>query len=367
MLVVVFMVLLFALLVILHEWGHFVAARRNGVEVEEFGVGFPPRVWGKKVKGTLYSINLLPLGGFVRLKGEDAASRAPGTFGGASLSTKTKILLAGVGMNLATAVVLLYGLGVTGLPALGGNFEPNFLSSTYAQPKELILVEVEANSPAAAAGLKQGEFVLGANGNRFETDVQLREFTKAHAGQMVNLRVKSTGGDERDVSVKLREPGSTGYLGVVSQQVYKLRYDPLSAVAAAVYITGTLFVATIVGVVQLILHLPLLVLGLFSGGVPQAAEAASGPLGIIFILKSISSLGLSYIFLFMANIAVALAAFNVLPLPALDGGRLALIWAQRLFKRELRAETEAKIHAIGFMALIGLIIVISVYDLRKFF
>src|SRR5713101_2521932 len=106
MLVIVIIILLFSLLVILHEWGHFIAARRNGVEVEEFGIGFPPRVWGKKVRKTLYSINLLPLGGFVRLKGEDTADNGPGTFGGASVAAKSKILLAGVGMNLLTAVVI---------------------------------------------------------------------------------------------------------------------------------------------------------------------------------------------------------------------------------------------------------------------
>src|SRR5450755_2649762 len=98
MLVIILIVLLFASLVILHEWGHFLAARRGGVDVEEFGIGFPPKVWGRKVRGTLYSINLLPLGGFVRLKGEDSADTGPGTFGGAKFSVKAKILLAGVGM-----------------------------------------------------------------------------------------------------------------------------------------------------------------------------------------------------------------------------------------------------------------------------
>ena len=116
MLVIIVVIILFSALVILHEWGHFIAARRGGVGVEEFGIGFPPRVWGKKVKGTLYSLNLLPLGGFVRLKGEDAADAGPGSFGAASYAVKAKILLAGVGMNALTAVVILYGLCLVGLP-----------------------------------------------------------------------------------------------------------------------------------------------------------------------------------------------------------------------------------------------------------
>jgi regulator of sigma E protease len=367
MLTILFIVFLFALLVILHEWGHFIAARRNGVEVEEFGIGFPPKVWGKKVKGTLYSFNLLPLGGFVRLKGEDSAETGPHTFGGATFGTKTKILLAGVGMNLLTAVVVLWFLAMSGLPALGAQFEPGFLKPEYAQPKQLILANIEPSSPAAKAGIKRGDFLLKANGKEIKTEDDLRGFTKENAGKEVQLRVK-TGDAERDVKLTLREPGSTqGYLGVVSQQVYKLKYGPLEALVAAVYVTGALFVATIVGVVQLIAHIPVLLMNLFSNTVPQAAETASGPVGIVFIMNSISVLGYSYIFLFMANIAVALAAFNVLPLPALDGGRWALIAFQKASRKKVSPELEAKIHATGFMALIGLMLLITVYDLRKYF
>src|SRR5664279_1146956 len=160
MLLVIVIVLLFSSLVILHEWGHFIAARRGGVTVEEFGIGFPPKVWGKKVRGTLYSINLLPLGGFVRLKGEDSDDTGPHTFAGAKYSVKAKILLAGVGMNLLTAFVLLFVLCLVGIPGLGGSFEPAFLSSHYAQPRQLILVTVEPGSPAAEAGLKHGDYLL---------------------------------------------------------------------------------------------------------------------------------------------------------------------------------------------------------------
>lgn len=366
MLVILLVIGLFSLLVILHEWGHFMAARRGGVEVEEFGVGFPPKVWGKKIKGTLYSINLLPLGGFVRLKGEDGEDKSPGTFAGAKYSTKVKILLAGVGMNLLTALVVLYALCVTGLPGLGF-LEPKFLASEYAQAPQLMLSQVAEGSPAAQAGLKRGDLLLATNGSPVTNDEALRAFTKAHAGQEVTLTVQS-GDAQRDVKTTLRPATSTeGFLGVGGQEVYKLKYDPLRAVVAAAYITGALFVATIAGVVGLIIQIPNLILGLFSQGVPQAAEAAAGPVGIVYILQSISSLGVAYVFLFIANISVALAAFNVLPLPALDGGRLAFITVQKALKRTIRPETEAKVHAIGFFVLIGLMILISVYDVRKIF
>lgn len=457
MLTIIIVILLFASLVLVHEWGHFIAARRNGVGVEEFGFGFPPKLFGRVHKGVLYSINLLPLGGFVRMKGEDAADKGPGSFGGASFGVKTKILLAGVGMNLLSAIVLLYVLGVSGLPGLGAPFEPSFLKSTYAQPRQLLITNLDPKSPLAAAGLKTGDRLLAAGGQTLASETDLLNFTKAHAGQAVVMRVHQAAGD-RTVSVKLLNPPASGVLikdvkagtpaakaglkvgdqvtrlnnqplygsaqlqaftaahtgqavtlhikqgsaerdlkvqlggadatkgtlgvatepvakvsagdpfsGVQSQVVYKLRYDPLTALLAAIYITGALFVATIVGVIQLVASIPALVVGLFAAGVPDQAQAASGPIGIVFILKSISSLGFSYVLLFMANISVALAAFNVLPLPALDGGRLAVAAVQRYAKKSWSAEAEARYHAVGFIALIGLMVLISVYDLRKHF
>jgi regulator of sigma E protease len=367
MLEIIVIIILFSLLVILHEYGHFIAARRGGVDVEEFGIGFPPLLWGKKLGKTLYSFNWLPLGGFVRLKGEDSADSGPGTFSAAPYSVKAKILLAGVGMNLLTAVVILYALCATGLPALGAQFEPAFLTPTYAQPKQLLVVEVVGGSPAAKAGIQQGDFLLKADETLLSDDSSLINFTKAHAGQTVLLHVR-THATQRDVTAKLNDVGSkNGYLGVGTHQVYKLRYGLFQSLVAAVYITAVLFWATIVGVLQLLIHIPVLLMGLGAKTVPAAAQAASGPLGIIFILQSLSILGYAYIFLFMANIAVALAAFNVLPLPALDGGRLALITYQKLTKKLIKPETEAKIHGIGFMALIGLMVLITIYDIRKRF
>jgi len=367
MLTIIVILILFSSLVLLHEYGHFVVARRNGVDVEEFGFGFPPKLYGRKYKGVLYSLNLLPLGGFVRLKGEDANDMSKGSFAASSLSAKAKILMAGVGMNLLTAFIIFYALSVTGLPGLGKQFEPSFLKPTYAQNKQLVLSEVEKNSPAAAAGLKRGDYVLALNGNTLSTDVQLHDLTKSNAGREVALTIKH-GDTVKDIKLTLRPPSAkSGFLGVVSQQVYKLRYDPLQAVAAASYVTLALLIATIVGVLQLFMALPSLIFGLFTPSVPAAAAAASGPVGIIFILNSISSLGWAYVLLFMANISVALAAFNALPLPALDGGRLFISVIQRVTKRNWKPETEAKYHAIGFIALIGLMVLISVYDVRKYF
>lgn len=366
-LTIIFVIILFAALVVGHELGHFLLAKRNGIKVEEFGLGFPPRIGhGRQIGETLYTLNWLPLGGFVRLAGEDGDAETAGTFAAASLWAKTKTLLAGVGMNLVMAFLILFVLCLTGLPGLGAQFEPSFLHPGYAQPKELLLATVGANSPAASLGLKRGDYVLAANGVRLSSDDQLRQFTASHAGQTVTLKLRQHGNVETR-TVKLRQPSEQGVLGVTTQPVYKLRYNLGEAIAAAAWITGALFVATVVAVVGLLVHIPSLIMGLFSSQIPAAATAASGPVGIIVILTSLSSLGLSYIFLFMANISVALAGFNVLPLPALDGGRLAVAVVRRITKGRISTEAEGLYHGIGFLALLALVALISIYDLRKFF
>lgn len=364
---IIAIVLLFASLVIIHELGHFVAARRNGVEVDEFGVGFPPKLVGKKFGKTLYTLNFLPLGGFVRMRGEDGEDTTKGSFGAASLKAKTKILLAGVGMNLITAFLILFVLCLTALPALGEQFEPQFLKPSFAQPKQLLVTAVVPGTPAAKAGITKEDFIISGNGTKIEDNDQLRVFTKENAGKPVTL-VVGRDGVERTVNVTLNAQNSSqGYLGLAGQQIYKLKYSFFDSIVAAAWITGALFVATIVGVINLLLGIPSLLINLFTSSVPSSAAQASGPVGIVYILGSAMSLGWSYIFLIMANISVALAAFNVLPLPALDGGRLAVLWFERLFKKSFSPEAEAKYHTIGFLALIGLMIVITVYDVRKFF
>lgn len=151
--------ILFTGLVLIHEWGHFLAARRNGVDVEEFGLGFPPRAYGRKIKsGMLLSLNWLPIGGFVKLKGEHDGDRRRGSFGAASLAAKTKIMLAGVLMNLVAAFVLLTFLYLVGMPKLVtqdqlGQDQFAIKSNSYVSKQEVLAIYVEPGSPAAKAGL----------------------------------------------------------------------------------------------------------------------------------------------------------------------------------------------------------------------
>lgn len=367
MITILIVAFLFGILVFVHEFGHFYVARKNGVEVEEFGFGFPPRIlgWKRKKDSTLYSINLLPLGGFVKLKGEDNASTAKGAFGAASTLVKSKILLAGVGMNLVTAYVLLVALCLTGLPFM---FEGQYsFGSASSTPKQLIVAVVGKDSPAEKAGIKAGEFILSGNGSAFSTESDLTKFTKAYAGKQVELAVKSKN-VSRNISVTLRQPDSKeGFLGVTPQQTFKQSYNLWESLVTSFGLLGQLVWMTLVGVGALFAKIPALVVGIFANrGVPEAASGAVGPVGIFFLVKHVSALGISYLAQFAMAVSVTLAVFNALPIPALDGGRLALILFQKVTGKEISERAESMVHSFGFVFLIGLMVVITVFDVRRF-
>ncbi|HEX7259341.1 MAG TPA: site-2 protease family protein [Candidatus Saccharimonadia bacterium] len=353
--IILLVILIFGILVFVHEFGHFIMAKRNGVDVEEFGFGFPPRLVGVKYGQTVYSINLIPLGGFVKMKGEAIQESTPGTFGAASFLAKSKILLAGVTMNALLAYAVLLWLCLTGLPpVISGQY--SFGTPTYAQPKQLMAVAVDPASPAARAGLERGDILLSANGTPLKEERDLQTFTKEHAGQKVTLQI-SHDGKTRTINPTLRPPSAaSGFLGVTPFQTYQLRYDFLSALVTAGGISLQLIYHTFIAFAGLIA-------GLFTQG--QVSENVAGPVGIVVLLKNIVDLGLPYILLFVASISVSLAVINILPLPALDGGRYAMVVAQRLTGKSLSQKAETAVHAAGFAALILLMIVITVFDIRR--
>lgn len=355
-LIIALIILIFGLLVFVHELGHFVAAKRSGVEVEEFGFGFPPQIIGKKVGKTVYSLNWIPLGGFVKLKGESLMDKSRGSFGSATFWGKTKILLAGVTMNALVAYLIMVYLCATGLPPVLGNGQFSFGKSSYAQPKAVLAIGVAANSPAAGAGLGHGDLILSGNGSTIASENDLLSFTKSHAGQTVNLRV-SHHGAERTIRPHLRPPGTKdGFLGVAPVQTYKLKYNLPNAIITAGGITLQLIWATLAAFGGLIA-------GLFIHA--KVSDNVAGPVGIVVLLKSVVDLGVAYVLLFVASISLSLAVINALPLPALDGGRWALALAQRVSGKSLSTKLETGVHAAGFVALLLLMVVITFFDVKR--
>ncbi len=380
--------ILFVGLVVVHEWGHFIMAKRNGVEVEEFGIGFPPRLYKRQTKdGWLFTINLLPLGGFVKLKGEHDADTEKGTFGAADTWAKTKIMAAGVVMNFITAFVLLVICALIGIPKLVDN-QFTVQSDTKVVKNEVFAGYVAPGSPAEKAGLQSTDRLVGyvtPDSTRvipLEQATDLPKVTSKYAGQKLTF-VLIRDGQETRKTAKLRTTEAVaaskktdnpqGHLGVVPSEL-TLQRSTWSAPIVAGGLMGQFTTLTFQGLGKALAGLGGIIAGAVTGNTTarqsaqtEASSQVAGPVGIFFVLKSGSILGYQYVLFVIAIISLTLAIMNFLPIPALDGGRLWLTLAYRAVKRDLTQRTEELVNTAGFVLLIGLIILISVVDVRRFF
>ncbi|OGL32028.1 hypothetical protein A3E76_02025 [Candidatus Saccharibacteria bacterium RIFCSPHIGHO2_12_FULL_44_22] len=368
--------LILTILVVLHELGHAIVARRNGVVVEEFGIGFPPKAWGKKLKnGILFTVNWLPLGGFVKLQGEHDAATGKGDYGAASFWVKTKILLAGVVINWLTAVVLLAVLAVTGLPQVIPN-QFSIASDTTTVTQPVTLSTVTKDSPAEKAGLQKNDAIIRFGGEEVPTAQSLVSKAAERKGQTVEVIYDRNGREQRtDVTLRGDNDNNKGYLGVgTAQQSYT--QATWSAPIVGVVLTGQLTTETFKGLGSLVGNFGGGLLSQLSGNdktreagnkeLAAAGDSVAGPVGILGVLfPAAQQAGLSYLVLISALISLTLAVMNVLPIPALDGGRWFTMAAFRLFKRKLTEEREEKIQAAGFLTLMALVVVVTVLDVSK--
>lgn len=358
-------ILLFIGLVVLHEWGHFLAARRNGVEVEEFGIGFPPRAWKRKTKsGFIFSLNWLPIGGFVKLKGENDSASEKGSFGAASFKAKTKIMLAGVGMNLLAAFAIFTALAWVGMPQLIDN-QYSVKSDTKVVQRNILVGYVEPGSPAAQAGLEPRDHLrgIGPRGDVqvVESAARLPELTKQYAGQEVVVWYQR-GGEDVSATATLRsgeEGEQRGYLGL-SPAEFTMTRATWSAPVQAVGLIGQFTEATFKG-------LGTALGALFQGDAAKASEQVAGPVGIVVVLRDGSLLGAQFVLLIIGLISLSLAIMNVLPIPALDGGRFYVMLLSRLFGRRLSKDMEERIVGTSFVFLLLLVVLITIVDVRRFF
>lgn len=365
--------ILFVGLVVVHEWGHFIMARRGGVEVEEFGVGFPPKAKTlAKKNGTEYTLNWLPLGGFVRLKGEHDAAKTKGSYGAAPLLTKVKIMVAGVVMNLLTAYVLLVLLALIGVPKLVDNQFTVSRDETVTR-QDVFVGYIEPGSPAEKAGLQRRDIIASigpVNGpqHTIKTDESLPQYTKQYAGQTVEVQyrrddvlqktdVQLRTAQEVEASKKTDSP--KGYFGISPGEFQVNRYTwsaPIVAGGLIVQFTELTFKG-----------LGSALAGLFQGDTAKATEQVTGPVGIFVVLQQGSDLGVQFILFVIAIISLSLAIMNVLPIPALDGGRLFVTLIYRALKKPLTERAEDRIHGTGFAALMVLFVLITIVDVKRFF
>lgn len=342
-----------SVLVLVHEWGHFIAARMFGVRVEEFGFGFPPRIGGIRKGSTLYSINALPLGGFVKLKGEDGtglSSADADSFAVQRWWKKLIILAAGVFMNVVLTI-LLFTIGYTiGMPQLLESTE----DGSVARDVNIQVTYVQTGSPAAQSGIRVGDVIRAIDGKAPATIDEIQSYTRSHIG--ASIRIDAARGAEkysREITpIVLKETGKGG-IGIGIARIGLRSYPLPTAFLLALNTTWALATYVITTFLGALRHL--------------AFDDFVGPVGIASYAGTVAQLGVTYLINLVGQFSMSLAIFNFLPIPALDGGRALFILLERFRGKSISAAVENAIHVAGFMLLIGLLILITIRDISRIF
>jgi len=364
------------LLIILHELGHFLVAKKFGVKVEEFGVFLPPRLFGKKIGETIYSINLIPFGAFVRIQGEEGQEgdiHNIRSFSSKPIWQRFLIVVGGVVAFWIVAAILLSFVMWLGAPVAVSDQEDDSFKNFKVQ-----IAQVFKGSPAEVAGLKIGDVIkelsiaenqLPEQNKEFETSQikrvlvdkvkTVQEFTEQNKGNEIMLTIQRGKKVLETVLVpRVSPPENEGPMGIVLVRTTEKRYPwyqaPFKGVEATVKITG----AVINGLFEIISNL------VTGKGVPKGVQLM-GPIGIGVLLTQFAQSGLSQYLYFIAVISIYLAIFNILPIPALDGGKLIFLGIEKIKGRPLHYKIEQRITAFFFLFLLFLMILVTVQDIIK--
>jgi regulator of sigma E protease len=373
----VIFILILSILVLVHEAGHFFVAKRNGIRVEEFGLGIPPRVYGIKRGETLYSLNALPFGGFVKLTGEDpseqeSAENDPRSFAHKTWLQRIAVLVAGVTMNFILAVVLYYilmfstGFKSLTLPVL---FDYRFKFGNLVT-HDTVISGFSEDSVLSEAGGQVGEKVVSINGQQVKSVTDIKSVLRDKAGQIVEVELDDLNTiDEQTRTLEVTpsaDEEEAGVLGIYLARFGTLYYtEPLQkAFSGFLHSYNMLaYSGSIFG--------ELISLSFRERTLSPVSEGVSGPVGIYSVVGSILDLGGEQAVLsmldFMALMSLSLALLNILPFPALDGGRVFFILLEKVRGKPVSAELEANIHKWGILVLLALIFLISIKDLLRLF
>jgi len=339
--IVIFVVVLVGLILV-HELGHFITAKAFGVEVKEFGVGFPPRIWGKQYGETLYSLNAVPLGGFTKMAGEEDPD-APRSLAGKPVGIRLLVLAGGSLMNFLLPLIL---------------FTIAYLIPHNVIEGAVIVSEVAPDSPAAAAGILPGDRIDSINGKDVGSTSDLQRYIQIYLGDDTEVTVTHSDGTEATVSLvpRWRPPPGEGAVGVaVSMEDYEIisRSEPAwRATPLAVNTYNETMILFKNGL-----------LSMLTGAVPLEVR---GPVGIAEMTGEVARAGISPLLEFAAFLSINLGLLNLFPLPALDGGRIAFVILEKIRRgKRISPQTEGKVHLIGFILLIGVLIAITYNDIAR--
>ena len=343
-------VVTFTAIIAVHEFGHYLTARLLGMKVLEFAFGFPPRVAAIEHGGIKYSLNLIPFGGFVRILGQDdftiqqEGGGDPRSFTAKPWWSQAIVLVAGVTMNIILALTVLTAAFATG---------------TTAPTGEVKVDQVAAGSPAERAGVLTDDVVVSIDGRGFTRSQDVVSYVrqKARTETEVTLEIRRGGRPIAPIKALPRSepPEGEGPLGIRLEDVQGPVAVALpQAFGEAVSLTGD--------VIGQIAQLPAQLMASRGGG---GGPAVSGPIGIFDVVGQVSQFGLPTFLKLVGVLSVNLAVLNIIPFPGLDGGRLFFVLVAGIFRRRLSPEVEGVIHAVGFLMLLGLLVVVSFFDIRR--
>ena len=329
-------------LIVAHELGHFITAKASGVKVEEFGIGFPPRLLSVRRGETLYSLNAIPLGGFVKMAGEEDP-KVPRSLASKSIGTRLLVLSAGPLMN-ALLPLLLFSIA--------------FMIPHDMVIGQVFVEEVAPNSPAAMAGIESGDMIISINGRTVNNTIDLSRYIHLNLGKDTTIVVKHSDSTAEDIQVipRWKPPEGQGAIGIVVNTAYptivRQHYPFWRAIPMGASECIETFVLFKNGIISMII-----------GATP--VEVA-GPVGIAQITGEVAKAGISPLLEFAGFISINLAIINILPLPALDGGRIVFVlleWVRR--GKRVSPKTEGLVHFIGFAMLMALILLITYQDIIR--
>ena len=334
MITIISSIIIFLLVILIHEFGHFIVAKRNGVSVLEFSIGMGPKLFQRESNGTLYSLRVLPVGGYCQLEGEDEENDSPNSLNNQSPLVRLKVILAGAIMNFILAFILLI-----------------LLMSVSRVSTEVS--GVIKDSPAYSSGIQTGDQIVSINGENVSDGEELLKSIKESQGDL-NIGVIRDS-QSKNIKVTPRLENNIRKIGVNFQEEYNIKNFSIvkgfkKGLITFLNLTGMLYK-----------FLGMLITGqLGLGGV-------SGPVGVVKEIGNAAKTGVANLIFLLAYININLGVFNLLPIPALDGGRAIFILIEMIFGKKISEEKEGYIHMVGLILLLALIAIVTIKDVIKLF